>query len=248
MTSGEKKLHPLLSWYKRMNAARRRAFGRWTVRHAQGATLLLDRSSALDRHVMKAGSWEAEQIAFLEQLARSRHRAGREAVFLDVGSYFGLYSLCMWRTGLFGHLVAFEANPVNFCHLQASLLLNECVGEIETRNVAVSDAAGEIGVSLPNARDRGNSPVGGAADFTVRSTTLDAEFPDLRDCLVVMKMDIEGHEEKALRGMTRLAATNEIVLQIEVFRENEAAVFPLLAAMGLVKVHEIYPDHWFARG
>ena len=248
----EKKISGLRALYKRFNAERRKRFFRWSLRRSHGELLLLDRSSALDRHIMKKGGWEDEQIAKLQSLVTQHRKPGRPTVFLDVGSYFGLYSLRMRKTGLFDRICAVEANPVNFCHLQASLLLNDAVADVETFNVAVGSVTGYIHVDPPNERDRGASPLTNASrekasGFRVRATTLDDLFADVQAALLVIKMDIEGHEADALEGLQLLAERNDLILQIEIFPENEDRVFPILSGLRLIKIAEKFPDYWYVR-
>lgn len=235
--------------YRRWNDARRRLFFRWTLKRRQGGLFLLDRSSGLDRHVIKRGSWEAEQIAMLESLARAAKRAGQRAIFLDVGSYFGLYALHMARTGLFDEVHAFEANPVNFAQLQATLLLNEAVGAIDAKLCAVGDRRGTIRVAPPNRRDRGASPIDapGEGGFTVDAIALDDHFGGRAGELIVVKIDVEGHEAAVLRGMGEMAKNGTIVLQIEILRESAGTTRADLAALGFTVVAERYPDVWLRK-
>ena len=249
--SSEKKVSGLRALYKRFTAERRRRFFRWSLKRSDGDLLLLDRTSALDRRIMQTGTWEAKQVAYLQGLAKQHRAVRQKAMFLDVGSYFGLYSLRMLRTGLFDRICAFEANPVNFAHLQTSLLLNDCVADIEAFNLAVSSKAGYIHVPRPNERDRGASSVLMSVDepgvFEIRGITLDEHFTQIRDQLIVIKIDVEGHEEHALEGMQNLVAHNSVILQIEIFRENEANVLPILERLKLTKIDGIYPDSWFVK-
>ena len=65
-------------------------------------------------------------------------------VFLDVGSYFGLYSMQMNRLGLLDRILTFEADAFNFRQLDANLLVNDPASRIERNFAAVSDEDGEV--------------------------------------------------------------------------------------------------------
>ena len=62
-----------------------------------GLNLLLDKSSLVDRCVIETGTWEPEQIAYVAGLTEL-FRKFEKPVFLDIGSYWGLYSFLAMKT------------------------------------------------------------------------------------------------------------------------------------------------------
>jgi hypothetical protein len=92
-----------------------------------GLTLLLDDSSLVDKSVIESGTWEPEQLAYVASLTE-RFRKFDHSVFLDIGSYWGLYSLLAMRSGVFEKQYAFEADRHNFAQLQSNIFLNKAGG------------------------------------------------------------------------------------------------------------------------
>src|SRR4051812_3979529 len=89
--------------------------GRYMLEKRLGLRLLLDQENAIDRQIFISGAWEPDCVDMLFRLIeqeRQRHKG--EAVFLDVGAHWGLYSLLAWKTGHFDRVVAFEPDPTNF--------------------------------------------------------------------------------------------------------------------------------------
>lgn len=67
-------------------------FNQYCVRRRLGLNLLLDRCSMVDQQILIFRSWEHQQIAYLLVMMR-RIDPSNSGVFLDIGSYWGLYSM-----------------------------------------------------------------------------------------------------------------------------------------------------------
>src|SRR5262249_77547 len=95
--------------------------------------LLLDPSSVvMDRYMLAAGDWEPEQQNFLVTTTRAViSDPACEAVFLDIGAYFGLYALCMARSGLFRRIIAIEGDRRNYAQLRANVFINALDRQID---------------------------------------------------------------------------------------------------------------------
>jgi len=73
--------------------------GRYKVEDRLGLKLLLDQENAIDRQIFISGSWEPECVEQLFSLVeQERRKHGGDAVFLDVGSHWGYYSLLALRS------------------------------------------------------------------------------------------------------------------------------------------------------
>ena len=68
---------------------------------------------------------------------------------------------------------------------------------------------------------------------------------DIQDSYLVIKMDVEGHEDKALLGMQKLIQNNKVIIQVEIYKEQTSRVLPVIKKLGLRKINEIYPDFYF---
>lgn len=224
-----------------------------TIHELDGYRLLLDRSSMVDRVVMETGAWEGERVEFLARLAASFNR-NRAPLFLDIGSYWGYYSLRMHSTGIFHRIYAFDADAYNFSQLQANIFLNRLDHVIVGRHAAVSDHAGTVRIQNSRTHEDGNrgatrvlSSEESAADETTRFVNAIAidDVLTVKGTPIAIKLDVEAHEPNALRGMRNLIANNEIILQIEIYKEQTESVVPILRDMGLRQLGEMYPDFFY---
>jgi FkbM family methyltransferase len=124
-------------------------------------------------------------------------------IIADVGAHVGLYAVAMGaRTGASGRVLAVEADPANLEHLRSHLKLNEVDGIVEVVPKALSDHEGR---AVWRSQDVQSGLVPGAEGgqgVSVEMTTLDRLVGEGR--LDLMLVDIEGFEEAALRGGTRL--------------------------------------------
>jgi FkbM family methyltransferase len=214
--------------------------------------LLLDTTSLVDRMVVETGAWEREQVQYLCKIAE-KFRGENNPVFLDLGSYWGYYSLMLSKTGIFHKIYAFEADPFNYSQLCSNIFLNKLDQLITPKNLAVSDSSGTLNMGISkNIQDgnRGaNKILDDAADINRNSQIVDSialdKFLHLKDSAILIKMDIEAHEDRALLGMKGLIENNKVILQIEIYAEQRTQVTPILESFGLRMIHEIYPDFYY---
>jgi len=131
---------------------------------------------------------------------------------VDVGAHLGRYSLvagarlvnipggCVW---------AFEPNPVSYRLLEKNRHVNRLDKHIMTSRYALSDRSGSALFHLsPGDRSTSSLFKGGDHDdeVTVRTARLDDVLP-VGTQIDVVKMDVEGGEVRALRGMPRVLST-----------------------------------------
>jgi FkbM family methyltransferase len=220
------------------------------LHEALGFRLLLDETSLVDRAVIETGEWERPQLAFLAELIE-RMRGRGDTLFMDVGAYWGLYSLVAHRSGAFDRLLAFEADPHNFAQLQANLFLNGAAKAVQCVATAVSDVAGTLvfrdSASHPDGNRAGTGVLHAGSELPGREVAcqpLDALVPPgVRH--ILLKIDVEGHEANVLRGMAGLVARHRIVAQVEIFDLHQAAALAEIERLGLREIHRIYPDYYF---
>lgn len=228
-------------------------YGRYLVEGRQGLTLLLDRTNAVDSELHTSGVWEPESVGRLFSLAdKERGHCPDGAVFLDVGAHWGFYALLARAKGWFERIVAFEPDPANYAQLQANLFLNDAATAIEAMKLAASDRAAIFGLEV-DSRNRGGAHLVEAARDTVtcQAVRLDSVL-DFAGKLLVVKMDVENHEEAALDGLLALLAKNHCVLQIEVWTGAESLdddrprrVIERLAKIGIRHVDTFDSDYFF---
>jgi FkbM family methyltransferase len=143
--------------------------------------------------------WDAREREALSQAVRD----GEEAfVFLDVGANAGLYSLFANAyaadAGRTIRLVAVEPNPL----MAGRLAINAAASgaDVEIVRVAVSDAPGEAYLSSGSG-NLGEVALKAEGVRSVPVATLADLCADLGlDRIDALKLDIEGHDERALRA------------------------------------------------
>lgn len=163
--------------------------------------------TSIQRHVFFLGEWEPEETNIIKLILR------KGDVLLDVGANVGYFSLLAAHlVGDHGKVYAFEAQPSLCAQLESNLTLNGLCN-VEVLNVAVADRISDLVIEDVSALgNRGAAmliPRGPKIPvITVKGTTVD-DFCRSRGISKVnlVKMDIEGSEMLALRGMNLLLSS-----------------------------------------
>ena len=122
---------------------------------------------------------------------------------LDIGAHIGFISLVFAAAGRAVH--AIEANPRNHALLSDSAKLNGFSHLIAT-NVAVSDKPGVLSFMSAGAFSHVVNAHMPQQNNTINVACVDLDsWPEASGIpeRIIVKMDIEGHEPQALRGMSR---------------------------------------------
>jgi FkbM family methyltransferase len=156
--------------------------------------------------------WEPGETAFLE----SRLRRGM--TFLDIGAHVGYFSVLAARlVGPRGLVLAFEPDPRNFELLLANVWRNELANVVcFPWAVGAASSFADLYLSETNTGDHRIFPAAEERPrITVRSVALDS-LDVLRPPVGMIKIDTQGAEHLAVRGMERLlAASPRIVMTVE---------------------------------
>jgi FkbM family methyltransferase len=133
-------------------------------------------------------------------------------VFLDLGANVGFFTLLAARAvGPDGQVLAVEPLPRNVVHLERHLSLNK-IQNVRVMCGAVSDRANWVPFLTGDTVSSGK--VGTAASLMVWADRVDVLCQSLSRAPTVVKMDVEGAEGAALRGMNELLATVRPVLHL----------------------------------
>lgn len=145
--------------------------------------------------------------------------------FLDIGSNVGFFTLAVAHRFPHSRIWAFEPNPAIAAILEQSLKLNGIEERARVHRLAVSDSEGMVDFVVDAANSghcRIGSAVSGSTTFPVHSIHWDqwvrGQDPDFRP--KVIKMDIEGAETKAIRGMRDFLARHRPHLILEAFDDQ----------------------------
>lgn len=176
-----------------------------------------DRGGAIN--LLSDGKYEEDEIAVFRRYLRPG------SVVLDIGANYGVYSISAApyiRPG--GRVIGFEPNP-HICDLfRGSIYVNGLTEVVEARRLGVHNTNGSLRFLIDETGPGGARIVG--KDFPAPDGTnvLDVPVVRLDDHLPgdfvadAIKIDVEGHEESVLRGMTGLIARSpNVVILMELF-------------------------------
>lgn len=161
------------------------------------------RSQDIGVHILTSGRWESNYLDLFRRLVKPGHRV------FDIGANHAFYALHAAKlTGPTGQVEAFEPNP-RLAELSAASLRINGYKWARLHTVAVGDAKGQAVLTFnPSMSGGGNiqmNPARSKAEsVTVDVVVLDEMFPDPSYTVDVIKMDVEGYEGRALRGMAKL--------------------------------------------
>jgi FkbM family methyltransferase len=150
----------------------------------------------------------------------------------DVGAHIGYMTLLMTKlVGERGRVYSFEALSENAQVLERNVALNGWQKRVDVENRAVSDRSQTECVMHRGRTTFESSLIGSesADSFTVPATALDDYFA-YRSQLDFIKMDIEGAEARAMRGMEKVLQRTRPVILLEVHDAGWGALDDLLAA------------------
>ncbi len=163
---------------------------------------------------LRAGRMEPFTVALFKQAVK----AGMTV--LDVGGFLGYYALVAARqVGQDGKVFVFDPDPRNFHCLEQNIRLNGLDDRIIAVPKALLDRSCTLSLNIIN-RDPSQSSLyrteGDNVSVEVECIALDA-FLDCATTIDVLKMDVEGAEVRALRGMEQTLARsrNRLVMFIE---------------------------------
>lgn len=160
----------------------------------------------------------------------------------DLGAHFGYYSVALARrVGPSGQVAAFEPNPQSFSRLQRHKRMNR-LDWLKTYRSAVSDrngsaellTYGDLGTTTTHLPYDGENVTPQSGALAVPVVCLDdlVQRGELRKPNFV-KIDVEGHGHKALRGMAQTLASARPTIIVGLHSPQEVAgVLELLEPLG----------------
>ncbi len=176
----------------------------------------LDISSTLEREIFVTGT-HGDERRIAEKIRAYLDRPG--AVFVDVGANVGYHTIAAGRrlAGHGGAVYAFEPIRANHDRLVGNVRMND-LANVYVEHAGLSDREETVEVRRTT---RGTSNASLASEGDVREWVKLIRFDEwMRNHplqrIDVVKMDIEGAELRALRGMTQAIARFRPVLVVEI--------------------------------
>lgn len=198
-------------------------------------------------------SWETETIQIFYKVAQ------RANLVLDIGANTGVFTLLACVANPNCRVISFEPVPRVFHRLQENIKINGWDTQCEVRREAVSDASGSAHFHVPDGDLPTSATLHRQGFRGYRGTLFEVPVTTIDDiCLAgtrvdLVKIDVEGFEDKVLRGMQRnlLSSTPTIIVECNPdgpFQGVEAILkmfgyhFFHLRVEGPVAVDKITPD------
>jgi FkbM family methyltransferase len=218
------KIHPLSNWLRSgLNKAAPQGLTEIQVAAGElsGMKLFLNLQTKKDYWL---GTYEPE----LQNAAHNFVQPGM--VIFDVGANIGYISLLMARlSGENGQVFSFEALPDNVLRLQKNIALNHMESIIKVIPKAVVDASRTVSflTHSSNAMGKARGSAGRnehyEKEIKVAGLTLDDfVFSEGNPAPDLIKLDIEGGEVLAVKGMQRLLNEKHPLIFIELHGEEAA--------------------------
>ncbi len=154
-----------------------------------------------------------------------RSLIGQGHTAIDIGAHIGYYTLLMAdAVGSGGKVIAFEPEPGNYAILQENVR-NNGYCNVQLVQKAVADRTGISTLHISTAANSGTHSLlplekGEKASIPVSQTSLDEELKEFAEPIDCIKMDIQGAEPLAFRGMKDLIRRNPAMSIILEFDPN----------------------------
>lgn len=163
----------------------------------------------VSRNIINSHSYEPHVTnAFIDVL-----KAGD--VFLDLGANIGYYSLLAASiVGESGKVISFEPNQQNLQLLLSSIVENQ-FKNIEVYPLAASDSSMILKLTSFGSNGYLETALAGNSNFQFVQSVVVDELLEHERRINVIKMDIEGYETLALRGMERLIRKHRPIIFTE---------------------------------
>jgi FkbM family methyltransferase len=159
--------------------------------------------------------------ALFDGLLSSRKVCFDDGIALDVGANIGNHSL--WFSRMFSRVIAFEPNPICTRIFEANVLMND-IRNVKLFDVGLSDGcetveffsnqAGNLGRSGVSKHLSGSATTNFPVDLVPGDSLLSSDVLGGLPVLLV-KLDVEGHELRALRGLRETIKAFKPVLLFE---------------------------------
>lgn len=168
------------------------------------------------------GEWAESEISLLLQLVTP------QTIFVDIGANIGTHTVAI--APHVSHVVAFEPQPRVFQVLCANVVANQ-LANVTTKSEAIGDEHRMVYVPPLNF----DAPANNVGAARISDTGIPAMMATVDDFCMggcdLVKMDIEGHELKALHGAEQTIARFRPVMYLE-HHENKEQVEAWLRERG----------------
>lgn len=223
--------------------------GNFTVLNTAGywpSFVLPNKNDFIPNHIRATGGWEYNLIEGAQKYIKDG------AFILDIGANIGVWSVYLARNKSY-KIHCFEPYLPTYYNLCSNLLINDALN-VTAHRCALSDQD-DYGKELPmfvTPANVGATRLGCVNEsfveskFTASLDYLDRMFPT--EIVSFIKIDVEGHEEKVLRGGEQLLLRSKPVIYFESWNSEQGiqkSLFAYLESLNYT-IHHINSDDYKA--
>lgn len=162
------------------------------------------------------GVYELEEQIFFNKILKNNNARN----IVDIGSAVGTFTSLFAKSSPCSKIFSFEPNPVSFGFQKNQIALNNFSDQVEMHNMGLADKQSIEKFSYENSKDGvlwGNFGIKDSTHIEssqIKIDKFDSIVPESSVDLV--KIDIEGYELKALRGMQNTILKDRPIILCEV--------------------------------
>lgn len=174
------------------------------------------------------GIYEKPYLEFFIEWLKSKN-FNFSGIALDVGANIGNHSV--FFSNYFNEVISFEPNPSTYRLLSYNATLGN---NIITYNLGVSDISQTTNMTTMDG-NAGGAYVDENGHIKIELINLD-DFLNYKEKINLIKIDVEGHELMALKGMKKIISTNKPLIVFEQhlrdFKNGTSDVIDYLKGLG----------------
>jgi FkbM family methyltransferase len=205
--------------------------------------IIVNINDLIGQRIVKSGYWASDDIALMRQIVTRHLQVHDHVRVYDVGAHIGSHTLALAKLDAKRVTVrSFEAQRQLYYMLCGNVAING-LRNVHCHHAAVSDSTGALlSVQLPDYDAPGNFggveliPPERSDNFgmnKVHSETVSTLILDeFEEEVHFIKMDIEGMEDRALRGAKKTFGRHKPTCIIEIHKTDQNAVIDFLKAFG----------------
>ncbi|MBS3119539.1 FkbM family methyltransferase, partial [Candidatus Woesearchaeota archaeon] len=158
-----------------------------------------------------------------------KNHVKKGSIVLDIGANIGIHTLLLAKiVGTEGKVIAFEPDPDNYFYLKRNVRANN-LSNIHCVRKAISDTNGILYLYV-NADNKGDHRTYDSADnrkkIKIEAVKLDDHLKDFGGKINFVKMDIQGAEYKAVKGMIHILSNANMITEFDPYLLEKAGVKP----------------------
>tara|TARA_B110000008_G_C16962062_1_gene560554 strand:- start:1833 stop:2705 length:873 start_codon:yes stop_codon:yes gene_type:complete len=168
-------------------------------------------NDTISKEINLDGIYEKEEISIISKIINKKSNV------VDIGANIGNHSLAFSKIAK--RVYSFEAHPKTFQILKFNCMNDQ---KVKLFNIGVSNKKGNLFFKNTKSYNVGGRNLNYSGSIKSHINKLD-NLINPKEKIDLIKIDIEGHEYQALRGMSKILSNNKSFLVIE-FCENSISI------------------------